>query len=43
MKEEGVQIALHKAFAQTNKEIWDSDIETSLSGSTTVSLLIKKD
>ncbi|CAD8091952.1 unnamed protein product [Paramecium primaurelia] len=34
---------ISKAFAITNKELWNSEIDTNLSGSTTVSLLIKKD
>lgn len=43
IREESVVIALQKAFDKTNREIWDADIETSLSGSTTVSVLIKKE
>ena len=31
-----------KAFLQTNKEIWQSEVDTTLSGSTCVSLLIAK-
>jgi serine/threonine protein phosphatase PrpC len=33
---------LFKSSLLTNKEIWQSDIETNLSGSTMVSILIKK-
>lgn len=40
---EGLHQVIMKAFLQTNKEIWSSEIDTTLSGSTTVSLLIKKD
>ncbi|CAD8201617.1 unnamed protein product [Paramecium octaurelia] len=44
LKETGdLEIQISKAFAITNKELCNSEIDTNLSGSTTVSLLIAKD
>ncbi|CAD8145955.1 unnamed protein product [Paramecium octaurelia] len=42
-KEDNKNKVIQKAFEQTNKEIWDSETDTSLSGSTTVSVIMKKD
>ncbi|CAD8064336.1 unnamed protein product [Paramecium sonneborni] len=42
-KEDNKYKVIQKAFESTNKEIWDSETDTSLSGSTTVTVLIKKD
>lgn len=38
-----IQANLTRAFLETNKEIFQANLDTNLSGSTTVSLLIKKD
>ena len=40
---ENLESQILKAFEMTNKELCNSDIDTNLSGSTTVSLLITKD
>jgi serine/threonine protein phosphatase PrpC len=40
---ENVETQIVKAFTITNRELWNSEIDTNLSGSTTVSLLIAKD
>ncbi|CAD8086954.1 unnamed protein product [Paramecium primaurelia] len=40
---ENIENQIQKAFTITNRELWNSEIDTNLSGSTTVSLLITKD
>ncbi|CAD8178127.1 unnamed protein product [Paramecium octaurelia] len=40
---ENIEDQIQKAFTITNRELWNSEIDTNLSGSTTVSLLITKD
>ncbi|KAM3139175.1 hypothetical protein pb186bvf_008773 [Paramecium bursaria] len=43
LEENNIRLSLIKAFEQTNKEIWNSEVDTALSGSTTVALLCKRD
>ncbi|CAD8210462.1 unnamed protein product [Paramecium pentaurelia] len=40
---ENIENQIQKAFTITNRELWNSEIDTNLSGSTTISLLINKD
>lgn len=37
------KLQIARAFTITNREIWNSDTDTNLSGSTTASVLITKD
>lgn len=41
LKEDEPEPSLTRAFAITNKEVWSAELDTNLSGSTTVALLIK--
>ncbi|CAD8089739.1 unnamed protein product [Paramecium primaurelia] len=40
---EDIKIQISRAFTNTNREIWNSNTDTNLSGSTTALVLIKKD
>lgn len=38
-----VEHSIAKSFQITNREIWNSEVDTNLSGSTTVAVLLTKD
>ncbi|CAD8198601.1 unnamed protein product [Paramecium octaurelia] len=43
VNQEDIKMQIARAFAITNREIWNSNTDTNLSGSTTASVLITKD